>query len=72
MYDRDALLHDLKENIIEVTFTKVNGEIRLMRCTLKPEYLPSNTDLNHLVAEHKKEENLNTIACWDVQNHGWR
>jgi len=39
-YDRDTLLRDLRENVIEVTFTKVNGESRVMRCSFKPEVLP--------------------------------
>jgi hypothetical protein len=72
MYDRDTLLRDLKEHVVEVTFTKVNGEKRVMRCTLRGEHLPPNTDMNHLSEEHKKEQNANIIACWDVHNGGWR
>jgi hypothetical protein len=71
-YERDVLLKDLKENVIEVTFTKVNGEQRVMRCTLKQEHLPPNTDIGYLEEEHKREQNINTIACWDVHKGGWR
>jgi hypothetical protein len=72
MYDRDTLLKDLQENVIKVTFTKVNGEKREMRCTLMSKYLPPNTDKNHLISEHKKAENLSALAVWDLDNGGWR
>ena len=70
--DREKLLHDLFENVVEVTFTKVNGQERIMKCTLMGEYLPRNADQNHLKEEHKKTENQNTIVAWDVQVNGWR
>ena len=37
-YSRDTLLKDLREHVIEVHFTKVNGEQRIMRCTLQTHY----------------------------------
>lgn len=72
MYDRDTLLKDLQEQVIKVTFTKVNGEKRVLTCSLLSKYLPVNTDKNHLISEHKKPENLSTLAVWDVENGGWR
>jgi hypothetical protein len=71
-YQRDAVLKDLHENVIEVTFTKVNGEQRVLRCTLDPKYLPPNYDAQHLDEQHKKKENLSVIAAWDLNNNGWR
>jgi hypothetical protein len=72
MYDRDVLLKDLFSEVLEVTFTKVSGEQRVMRCTLRQDLLPKNTDLKHLDEEHKKEQNLAVIAAWDLQVNGWR
>lgn len=72
LYDRDTLLKDLQDQVIKVTFTKVNGEQRVMRCTLMPHHLPPNTDTNYLIQEHRKEENLKTLAVWDLDNGGWR
>ena len=72
MYDRENLLRDLKENVVEVTFTKVNGDRRVMRCTLMQKLLPPNVDMHYLEEEHRKPHNLNLIAVWDVQNGGWR
>ena len=72
MYDRNVLLKDLFSEVLEVTFTKVNGETRVMRCTLRQDLLPQNTDIKHLDEEHKKEQNLAVIAAWDLQANGWR
>jgi hypothetical protein len=71
-YNRDAVLRDLKMHVVEVQFTKVNGEARTMRCTLMPEHLPQNANSKHLDEEHKKTENLDIIAAWDVSKGGWR
>ena len=71
-YARDTLLEDLRKNVVNVTFTKVNGERREMRCTLMPQLLPQNVVVEHLDAEHKKPENLDVIVCWDVMKGGWR
>ena len=72
MFERDTILKDLREYVIEVTFSKVNGEQRNMRCTLRPELLPE-TYINE-VAEEKgfHRSNPDVIAAWDVQKGGWR
>ena len=71
-YERDSLLKDLRENVAEVFFTKVNGEKRQMKCTLMPQILPQNTDIEHLDEQHKRPENLSTVVCWDLDKGGWR
>lgn len=75
MYERDKILKDLRENVIEVTFTKVNGDQRIMRCTLSPTLLPKSYVEN--INEQKEEKdfhqkNPDVIAAWDVQKGGWR
>jgi len=72
MYNRNELLKDLRENVMEVFFTKVNGEERHMKCTLMPGLLPPNADLTHLEEAHKKAENQSVIACWDLEKAAWR
>ena len=71
-YERDVVLKDLQENVVEVRFNKVDGTLRRMRCTLMPNLLPPNVDFNYLKEQHNKEENKNVVACWDVENNGWR
>lgn len=75
MFDRDTVLNDLRTNVLEVTFKKVDGSTRVMRCTLMPEHLPKN--FNENVEEQNNEksfhsQNPNVIAAWDVQKGGWR
>lgn len=75
MYNRDTILSDLRQHVVEVSFKKVDGTPRIMRCTLAPRHLPPS--FNESVEEqnqekefHKKNENV--IAAWDVQKGGWR
>lgn len=75
MYNRDVLLNDLRRTIVEVHFTKVNGDNRVMRCTLLPSYLPeSYRNSSEEQAEEKKfhRENLDVISVWDLDALGWR
>jgi WYL_2, Sm-like SH3 beta-barrel fold len=70
--DRDNLLQDLRKNVVEVHFIKVNGEERKMRCTLMAEHLPQNTDMKHLDEQHARAENKDVVAVWDIEKGGWR
>jgi hypothetical protein len=72
LFNRDTILTDLREYVMEVTFNKQNGEQRVMRCTLRPDLLPE-TYINE-VAEEKgyHRSNPDVIAAWDVQKGGWR
>lgn len=57
----------LKSNIVEVTFTKVNGEKRKMNCTLQPSFLPET-----VVTEETRKASDTSIAVWSVDDGGWR
>lgn len=75
MYNRDTILSDLRQHVVEVTFKKVDGTPRVMRCTLAPRHLPPT--FNESVEEQTQEKefhqkNENVIAAWDVQKGGWR
>jgi hypothetical protein len=75
MYERDTLLKDLRVNLLEVHFTKTNGETRVMRCTLQPHMLPAEYRAS---LEQQREErtfhndNPDVLAVWDVDAGGWR
>lgn len=71
MQDRDALLKDLRDFVIEVYFTKkTTGDKRLMRCTLRPDLLPL---VYKEEADHKyHRENPNILVVWDLQANEWR
>ena len=64
---RAILVEGLKKNVIKVTFTKVNGDERVMRCTLHNSVLPEQP-----ISGIKKKENQETLSVWDLDNDGWR
>lgn len=71
-FERDVILKDLRKRVMEIHFVKVNGENRVMQCSLMPELLPE-TYVNEATEEQKfHKENPNVIAAWDVQKGGWR
>jgi hypothetical protein len=71
IFTRDGLIDMLRHNIVTVTFTKTNGEERVMRCTLQTNYIPNAPSHNgELVVESKT--NSNNVSVWDVESNGWR
>jgi hypothetical protein len=70
MYDRNELKSRLHEGVCKVTFTKTNGETRIMHCTLNESMLQAAV----VEAEEKapRKENLDVIAAWDVEKKDWR
>ena len=68
---RQALVEILKKNDrVKVIFTKVNGDERTMFCTLSPNILPTQTDLEEQVQD--KTPNPDTLVVWDIEAEGWR
>jgi len=72
IYTRDALIEDLRFGACEIIFTKVDGTERKLRCTLMDKYLPPKTTNGDIMEEHKKPENLDLVAAWDLEAGGWR
>ena len=65
---RSELQTQLRGEILEVTFTKVNGDKRVMNCTLMEAILPTN------ISENKSDKKVNEtiLSVWDVDAKGWR
>lgn len=72
MYTRDTLLRELRSNVIEVHFTKVNGDARVMRATLMEKFLPESYCSEKAEEKDFHQQNPNVIACWDLTAGGWR
>lgn len=53
----------------EVTFKKVNGEVRTMPCTLRKESMPQRE--THVLHE-TKIYNPNTLSVWCLDKSEWR
>ncbi len=70
IFTRDGLVDMLRSNIVTVTFTKLNGEERVMTCTLLSEHIPNAPTTNgELVV---KETSSSTVSVWDINANGWR
>lgn len=63
----------LKGGICKVTFTKVNGETRVMRCTLNEAFIPA-VQVPPTLDEQKEasERSLEVLRVFDVEAQGWR
>ena len=68
---KSDIVSALQSNICDVKFTKVNGEERLMRCTLKEDLLPepvaSDAEINR-----NRAPNDSVQVVWDLEKTGWR
>lgn len=62
----ETLKNLLKTDVVSVTFTKVNGDKRVLKCTLQESFLPEyNSD-----STRKKSDNV--LSVWDVESNEWR
>lgn len=58
----------LKENTVNVTFTKKDGTERAMKCTLQENVVVPYEQKT----DRKKEANDDVFAVWDVEKSAWR
>ena len=65
-------INELKRGIFEVTFTKINGDKRVMECTLHRKVLPQATKKDPLTETKVRELNEEVVSVWDVNAQGWR
>jgi hypothetical protein len=70
MLDREDMKSRLKNGVCKVSFTKVNGETRVMHCTLNESMIPQkNSDEDK---RYERKENDGVIAAWDLDKQDWR
>ena len=67
---KEEIVTALKANVCEVTFTKVNGEVRTMPCTLKEDIVPVS-ERKTPVKEASTKESA-TLSVWCVDKAAWR
>ena len=70
--DRNILLEALKNHECTVTFTKVNGETRVMPCTLKEDVIPKPPVDVASKSTVKRHENQNVVSVWCTDKKEWR
>ena len=69
MFDKETLKNDLQALVAKVTFTKADGSIREMKCTLKPSLLP---EVKLVEAHVPRKQYDDFLAVWDLDNSAWR
>ena len=72
---RNILIDLLRHGICEVTFIKVNGDLRTMPCTLDPDIVPP-IPAPKLLAEGEvarvKKSNPDNMSVWCTDKNEWR
>lgn len=69
---RTELLNLLTENVLEVTFNKLDGDERIMQCTLIADMLPPATKTDALSQTKVRNLEEKTVVVWDINANGWR
>ena len=59
----------LHKHVVEVTFTKVDGTVRVMPCTLKEGILPAVVEAE---GRRTKAPNEANISVWCTDKNEWR
>lgn len=67
---RDAIMQMLQEGVCEVTFTKVDGETRVMPCTLDTSLMPARTVTESSAVQRSFKPS--TLSVWCTDQNEWR
>jgi len=62
---RETLIKNLQKKAMRITFTKVNGEERVMDCTLQEHMLPETNESN-------RKQNEEVLPVFDINKGEWR
>lgn len=69
---KDGIVANLKEQNCEVTFTKKNGDVRVMQCTLMESVLPKASKDEPLTQKKVRAVNEEVCVVYDTNALGWR
>ena len=77
--DRNILRERLVKSVLMVYFDKLNGDPRVMTCTLDKRYLPMDErdkiDASNAIGSgynNAEEKTLHYVRVWDLKANGWR
>jgi len=62
----------LEQNVLVVDFTKLNGDKRVMTCTLREDMKPPATKTDTMSQKKVREISDAVVSVWDVNAKGWR
>ena len=71
--EKTQVLDLIQREVVDVEFVKINGDIRLLTCTLDPKLLPQQKPVTMEQQDKQPEdENPDHCAVFDTINQGWR
>ena len=62
----------LEHNVLIVDFLKLNGDRRVMTCTLRSDIKPAATKADPISQKAVRETSDAVVSVWDVNARGWR
>ena len=62
----------LSQNVLTVDFTKLDGDKRVMTCTLREDIKPAATKADPMSQTKVREVSDAVVSVWDVNAKGWR
>ena len=62
----------LEQSVLVVDFTKLNGDKRVMTCTLREDIKPAATKVDPMSQTKVREVSDAVVSVWDVNAKGWR
>ena len=69
---REDLEKLLEQNVLVVDFTKLNGDKRVMTCTLREDIKPAATKKDPMSQKAVRKVSDAVVSVWDVNAKGWR
>ena len=72
MITKQELTETLKQGVYEVTFTKLNGEVRTMPCTLSTAIVPPAVKDDAISQTKVREVNEALMVAWCTDKKAWR
>lgn len=69
---KEELINLLKTEVVKVTFTKLNGDERVMPCTLIESFLPPAKKDDPITQKKVREISDAVVAVWAIESKGFR
>jgi hypothetical protein len=69
---KDVFLEMLHKDVYQVTFNKLDGDQRVMTCTLAAHYLPEHKDGTGQIVKETNPAEAKNVTVWDLNAKGWR
>ena len=72
IYTKEELTNILKTKVISIKFTKSDGSIRDMKCTLLAEHIKPPIDNSKESRIYTKSLNEDRLVVWDIEKENFR